>query len=276
MDEKFIKQVYISGGSAPIQNSPKKSLEEKNIKIQSVDGRRENVHVISRPEDSKISKKKESQFQSKSDETQIPNKIFLTDDKFSTPKTDKDSEKKKGIWEKIKKIKNIEIYIAIAFVVIVLLIYFSSSVSSCSFNNRTTTSDDGYTSAYDYCLETEKRLAKLLSSIENAGKVDIMITFESTPERVIAYITSSSKSISTGGDGGYNENDQNSSSPQIIYVSGNQIPLILKELSPKVIGVLIVAEGADDVKVKLDIINAVSVLLNISKDQIKVLTMNKG
>lgn len=278
MDKKTIKQVYVSGGSKPIENPTKTPLNKQNIKEQNVKNNKEN-NIIFKSEalnDNKSQEVKIESIKKQLDEniSKKSNKIFLTEDNCADSKSDKNCNKKKGIWEKIKKIKNIEIYIAIAFVVIVLLIYFSSNFSWSSKNNKNSTNN--YTSAYDYCFETEKKLSKLLSTIEDAGKVDIMITFESTPERVIAYITSSSKNTSSVGDGGFNENNQNSSSPQVIYVSGDQIPLILKEVSPKVIGVLIVAEGADDIKVKLDIINAVSVLLDVSPEQIKVLTMNKG
>ena len=278
MDKKIIKQVYISG-SSKIESSTKSPLIIHNKEEQSTKSDKEHFNIIPKPENINSNRSQEVKndtIKKQLDEnlSKKSNKIFLTDENFSDSKPDKNSNKKKGIWERIKKIKNIEIYIAIAFVVIVLFIYFSSNFSWPSKNNKN--NQNNYTSAYDYCLETEKKLSKLLSTIEDAGKVDIMITFESTPERVIAYITSTSKNTSSGGDGGFNENTQNSSSPQVIYVSGDQLPLILKEVSPKVIGVLIVAEGADDIRVKLDIINAVSVLLDVSPEQIKVLTMNKG
>jgi stage III sporulation protein AG len=277
MGEKIIRQVYVSGVK-PIESFQKLSLniedphkkEIKSNKIQSI-----NVPKSDCIEDEKLQDIKPEQKQSVENTLKKPDKIFLTEDNFEDKKKDKDINKKSNFWARIKKIKNIEIYIAIAFVAIILLIYFTSNASWLTKNNKTD-KNNNYSSAYDYCLETEKKLSKMLSGIKNAGKVDIMITFESTPERVIAYITSSTKNTSSGGDGGYNENNSNTSSPQVIYVSGEQIPLILKEVSPKVTGVLIVAEGADDVKVKLDIINAVSVLLNISTEQIKVLTMNKG
>lgn len=277
MDKKIIQQVYVSGSSNSINkptNQPFNMHDKKDMNVKSVN-QYQDANIKPKTSDGyNMLDQKNDNTKKQSDENNIKksNKIFLTEDNFSDTKNEKNSDKKKSIWERIKKIKNIEIYIAIAFVAIVLVIYFSSNFSWNSKNNDSKTN---YTSAYDYCLETEKKLSKLLSTIENAGKVDIMITFESTPERVIAYITSSSKNTSSGGDGGFNENTQNSSSPQVIYVSGDQIPLILKEVSPKVIGVLIVAQGADDIKVKLDIINAVSVLLDIKPEQIKVLTMNK-
>lgn len=255
MDNKVVRQVYISSFNKPEEEKTKtsKSVVLDASKTVAIDDKK----PIEKPPQKEKS-----------------NQIVLTESGF--PDAPKKSEEKKPpkFIEKIKNIKNFEIYIAVIFVLIILLIYFSSSFS-CS-SPKKPSKEDSYKSAYDYCQQVENKLRKILSTIKNAGRVDVMITFESTPERVIAYITNSSTNTSTDGNGGYNEHTNNTSTPQIIYVDGDQIPLILKEISPKVTGVLVVAEGADDVKVKLDIINAVSVVLDVSPDKIKVLTMNKG
>jgi stage III sporulation protein AG len=257
--DKIVRQVYISNFSKP--------KEEKISKA---------VVLGDAPKPPMTDDKKSVEKTPQS--TKQTNRILLTDSSFpdAPKKSEENNEEKKlpKFIEKIKKIKNFEIYIAVIFVLIILLIYFSSNFS-CS-SPKKTSNEDAYQSAYDYCEQIESKLRNILSTIKNAGRVDVMITFESTPERIIAYITNSSSNISSGGNGIYNENTTNTSTPQIIYVDGDQIPLILKEISPKVTGVLVVAEGADDVKVKLDIINAVSVVLDVSADKIKVLTMNKG
>lgn len=192
-----------------------------------------------------------------------------------TPAEKKKEPEKKGFWAKLKSIKNIEIYLAIAAFAIIMLIYFSTNPLFKSNSNKTT-EKNYYTSAYDYAKETEQRLSNILSTVKGAGKVEVMISFESTPERVIAYVVSNSTSRSSNGDNNYNENTQNTSSPQIIHLDGDQIPLIIKEISPKVKGVIVVAEGADNIKTKIEIINAVSVLLEINAEQITVLTRSKA
>ncbi|HHW89752.1 MAG TPA: hypothetical protein GX745_02470 [Clostridiales bacterium] len=267
MDKKIIKQVYVS------------SYQKNDSQIPNNNSAPFKSNNLDRPKQDIASLPNEKIQQSQNDIKQSNSaQILLTDSSFSSTQDKTKTNKKPSkildkIVQKIKSIKNFEIYIALIFVIIVLFIYFGSNFS-CS-SDKKAKDEETYQSAYDYCQHVEKKLSKILSSIKNAGRVDVMITFESTPERVIAYITSSSSNISSGGNGVYNENTSNTSSPQVIYVKGDQIPLILKEVSPKVIGVVIVAEGGDDIKVKLDIINAVSVLLDLNADQIKVLTMNK-
>lgn len=264
MDNKVIKQVYKSSYQNP------EELEKSNSISNAVKST-----VLDKPKTNIITDQSTTPIEKNQNDTKLQsNQVILTDSSFSSTPKKSETKKSSKIIDKIKSIKNFEIYIAIIFVVLVLIIYFSSSFSCTS--GKKPKEEDTYQSAYDYCQQVEKKLKNILSTIKNAGAVDVMITFESTPERVIAYITSSSSNISSGGNGIYNENTTNTSNPQVIYVDGDQIPLILKEISPKVIGVLVVAEGADDVKVKLDIINAVSVVLDVNADQIKVLTMNKG
>ena len=47
--------------------------------------------------------------------------------------------------------------------------------------------------------------------------------------------------------------------------------MILTEVLPKVKGVIVVSSGANDISIKLDILNSVSTLLDISTDKINVL-----
>lgn len=297
MDKKIVRQTYVFGSYRNPQYIEEKDMHKKEDKASAIISNKTLIKSNVENDKDKIIDNKENKLElsKKNNKSELEIKQYdIEGNRISNKNEDNDfhntakieelnakeksipknASKGKGIWDKIKKIKHFEIYIALVFVIIVFIIYFSSNpFSSTPKENE---SDYKYQTANDYCIETEARLSQLLSSIENAGKVKVMITFESTPERVIAYIVNSTKNTSANGDGSYNENTQNSSSPQIIYVSGDQIPLILKEVTPNVLGVLVVAQGADEIKVRLDIINAVSVLLNISADKIKVLTMNKG
>lgn len=114
------------------------------------------------------------------------------------------------LFQKLKSIKHIEIIIAVIFAVIVLLIYLSSvnpvkrTQSSASTN-------------------LEMRLESILSDIEGAGNVSVLI----------------------------NNTD-------------NQID-----------GVIIVASGADNVFVKMNILKAVETVLKIPTAQIEILVGNK-
>ena len=87
-----------------------------------------------------------------------------------------DNEKKSGFkfLEKLKKIKHIEVYIAIIFIVVLLLIYMSN------FNNSSGTSSSSSTemtvTAYIENLET--RLQEILSNIGGVSDVKVLITLD--------------------------------------------------------------------------------------------------
>ncbi len=85
-------------------------------------------------------------------------------------------EKKPGLklFDKLKKVKHIEIYIAIIFVVIVLLIYLSNFSSSKKASNID--SSDQSISAYIDKLETN--LEEILSNINGVSNVKVLITLD--------------------------------------------------------------------------------------------------
>ena len=73
--------------------------------------------------------------------------------------------------EKLKKIKHIEIYIAVIFVVVLLLIYLSSTG-----NNKKQTTDYSETSIMAYVDNLETNLEEILSNIAGVTNVKVMIT----------------------------------------------------------------------------------------------------
>ena len=92
-----------------------------------------------------------------------------------------DNEKKsKFRWlEKLKKVKHIELYIAILFVVILLLIYFSNFSKT---NTNKATSNDLTVVAYIDNLE--QNLEEILSNIGGVKNVKVMITLNMTSAEV--------------------------------------------------------------------------------------------
>lgn len=162
--------------------------------------------------------------------------------------------------KKIKSIKNIEIIVAVIAVVVMLVIYFSTKINIGSSSTNKNDKDSLKQQLDNYCTRMEVQLTTTISSIKGAGETKIIINWESSVEIVIAYITSTGSNSST-------------SAPQVIQNNGNSEPIVLKELYPKALGVIIVCQGGNNVSVKLDIINAVSTLLNITPDKICVYAM---
>lgn len=126
----------------------------------------------------------------------------------------------------------------------------------------------------------ENRLKTLLSQVEGVGKVDVMITYSSAGENVPAYDIKKStedteEKDSEGGTRNVNQEQYESTLAYEESQSGGKTPVILKRIEPEIKGVLVVAEGADNVEVRDRIFSAVSVVLDVPKHKVQVVQRKK-
>ena len=132
----------------------------------------------------------------------------------------------------------------------------------------------------DYVADAKERLEALLSKVEGAGNVEVMITARATREKVVGKDVNKTASKVTENDssGGTRVTDESSYGETSLYgntASGTDDgePYIIKELVPEIEGVVVVAPGADDEYVVDEITQAVSVLFNLPVHKIKVVKM---
>ena len=121
--------------------------------------------------------------------------------------------------------------------------------------------------------ELEERLEQVLSCIRGAGRVDVMITYDSGPEIVPAMSTNVNSTGSETSEGSRSSSSQQSTEstePATVSGSGGNEPIVLKEIEPVVRGVIVVAEGAADIEVRLDLQRAVRAVLDIPLSRIEV------
>ncbi len=173
---------------------------------------------------------------------------------------------------KLKKVKHIEVYAVILLAVVVLAIW----LMPMGENNTATTSsgESELITTSQYAEMLESKLINVLSAISGAGEVNCMITLDGEVERVLAYSndeqTSSTENTTSSGSTNSTESSTINKEPILINVNGSSQPLVLYQIMPDIKGVVIVASGADDVRVKLDILKAVQALLNVSSAQIEI------
>ncbi len=158
----------------------------------------------------------------------------------------------KEIIEKIKNNKVFRYVIVGVLLLVVVLILFSTFKSK---NDKIQESNS------DYVDNLESRLKSTLSKVDGVGKVSVVITVESGMETVLA-----TKTVTTTSENGTNIEE----TP--ILVNGKTV--VLKELYPKIIGVLIVAEGVDNIMILSKVQQATASLLDIKINQIEILSMN--
>ncbi|WP_058307482.1 stage III sporulation protein AG [Gracilibacillus massiliensis] len=121
----------------------------------------------------------------------------------------------------------------------------------------------------------EKDLVQLLEKINGVAGVEVMVNLDATNEQVYQKNLVIGSQIT-------NENDQNGGTRKIddetreqtvvIIRQGEQeVPLLIQTKKPKVRGVLIVANGVDNLEVKKWVIDAVSKVLDVPAHRISVM-----
>ncbi len=161
-----------------------------------------------------------------------------------------DMEKIKNFFKKLKTVKNIELYIALTLALAVIVAVFVGNNAKQTEKN---TADESY------IAQMEHKICSVVEKIDGCGKVRVAISYESDGEKVYAYETETTTS------GGVTK--QTSS---VVSMKGE--PLVTKTLPPKILGVVVVAEGADDPVVKFKIVNVVVTLLDVSSQDVQVFT----
>ena len=183
----------------------------------------------------------------------------------------------KETFNNIKGIKHIEIIGAVLVAALILGIYAFPSINAKSDNKsqQTVISNSNDTTT----AQAEERLKAILSGIEGVGKVDVMITYESGPELVTAQDkdtqTSTVTENNTTGTSKKSETVTENEKPVTVKQNGDDSALVLVEKQPTVRGVIVVAEGADSIKVKLCLLKAVQTALQVSPEKVDVFVMNK-
>jgi len=115
--------------------------------------------------------------------------------------------------------------------------------------------------------DLENRLSELLSKVEGAGLVDVMIFADSSSEHVPAYNNEQSTRSDEGASGKSSETRET----RQLALSGDDTPVILKVNVPQIRGVVVVAQGADDILIREQLNNAVCTLLGIPEHRVQIL-----
>lgn len=182
------------------------------------------------------------------------------------------------IFRKIFKDKKNYYNILVAIFLCIMLLILSNSIfdsnkknnESIEYKEQTIDIENNNT----YEAQLEKRLKNILSKVSGVGNLEVMVAIESSKEIV-------TKDDIIKENSNTNEEALNGDKRQIVLdkyetntvkINGDK-PLILKELSPKISGVLIVAQGGGNVEIKNKLIEATNALLGIEMHKIEVLEM---
>ena len=126
-------------------------------------------------------------------------------------------------------------------------------------------------SAESYKNSLQAEMKKTLSQVVGVGDVEVMITLEGEVSKEIAYNETKSGSASSDPASRVSEQTTLSRDAVMVKSSDGTTPYTLEDKYPAVLGVVVVAEGAENSQTKYYIVNAVKTALDVPSHKIVVL-----
>lgn len=168
-------------------------------------------------------------------------------------------EKFLGLGKKGKRL----LFVAVIVIIIMLAIFFSALFPKSKNNAQ---SNQNAFSVTDYAAGIEKKLEQILLATSSVTKVSVFVVVDSTPK--VEYLTDTEQTSSTNSTG----NTTTTSSETAVFEKNGSVstPVVVKTTMPSVLGVLIVTNKIS-ASTKYNIINSVSVVLNIDSGRISIL-----
>lgn len=133
----------------------------------------------------------------------------------------------------------------------------------------------------DYVRYWEDKLEDSLSYVEGAGKVKVMITLKESEQKIVEKdgpeeLSDTVESDAAGGNRTTGESRIEKTTIYTVDEKGNSIPYVVKTIPPAVEGVVVIAQGADRLSVRQNIIEAIQVLFDIDMNKITVVKMKNN
>jgi len=132
---------------------------------------------------------------------------------------------------------------------------------------------------YTYAEYLEEKLEGILREVRGVGRVEVMITLETTEELVIEKDEALVRNTTTEGDasGGNRSIYQLDTEEETVYVKqeGNEVPYVKKTIYPKISGILVVAEGAGTGTISGNISQIAQTLFDIEAHKVQVMPMGE-
>lgn len=129
----------------------------------------------------------------------------------------------------------------------------------------------------DYARQMEEKLEEVLEKMEGAGEVQVFITLSSSEELIVekdAPVNRSNTAEADAEGGSRTINSVDAGENTVYATEGNiSMPYVVKTVTPRVEGVLVLAQGAGNGTVNKNIADAVQVLFGIEAHQVKVIKM---
>lgn len=107
-----------------------------------------------------------------------------------------------------------------------------------------------------YETDLENKLEQVLSKVEGVGKVEVMIHFASSSEKIV-------------------EKDEQTTVYEHLE-NGGEVPYVVKEVSAVPDGIVVIAQGGGNKAVRKEIMDAVQALFAVEAHKIKIMKMSNA
>ena len=125
----------------------------------------------------------------------------------------------------------------------------------------------------------ETTLEELLSTMEGAGEVKVMITLKDSGQAIVEKDTVTERNGTTEVDaaGGSRNTSEIADAGETVYISeanGGEVPYVSQKIYPQIAGVVVCAQGGGNPTVNKNITEAIQALFGIDAHKIKVIKMS--
>lgn len=185
-----------------------------------------------------------------------------------------------------KKIENLIFFVVILIITIVVINIIWNGDKNSSNSEETqndtskklaTTNTTSVETSSNSTNELEIKLEEILSKIQGVGEVEVLINYAESSEIIPMYNenTKTSNTQETDTSGGTRKIEETDSQKEIIFQENDGTKEIITQrvIEPKIEGAIITAEGARDVNVKTNIIQAVEATTGLATHKIQVFIM---
>ncbi len=177
-----------------------------------------------------------------------------------------------------KKITNLlTIALVIAFIILALNVFYPDMFKKEDIKSTLSEEVEINNIKDEYEEAQKEELKSILEDMYGVGEVKVMISFKSGESKILAY-NSSKQIVSTeekDTEGGTRVSNQTDDGSTVVMTNegGDNEPFIVETYKPKIEGIMILAEGASDSRIKYDIQKAVSSLYGLSAEKVNVYPM---
>lgn len=173
-----------------------------------------------------------------------------------------------------KKVENL-IFLLIILIITIVAINFiwkdEKQESKQTTTNKELASEEKNTNSDE---DLEKKLEKILSSINGVGNVNVMLTYTESTQIIPVYNKTEKTSNTNESDsgGGTRQVEESDVTQEVVYQDKNGKNNIItqKTISPKIEGAIITADGANNSNIKANIIQAVEAATGLATHKIQV------